>query len=156
MTAAQTILDTFPRDREYLLIALRKLQDSSGTNSLAPEDITLAAGHFRLSLAQVFGVATYYSMFSAEQRGRHIIRVCRSPVCRMMGSGDLLEAAESILGIQNGETTGDGAFTLELCECLGNCHEAPSVMIDGDIRGVRSREELRSLIEGARKGENNG
>ncbi len=152
MTAIPSILDPFPREREYLLLALSALQEASGTNSLGPESLTLAAEHFRLSRAEVFGVAGYYSMLSTETRGKHILRVCRSPVCRMMGSCDLLELAGSILGISPGETSSDGMFTLEVCECLGNCQEAPSIMIDNKVIGVSNEAALRRLIQEARTG----
>jgi NADH:ubiquinone oxidoreductase subunit E len=157
MTAIHSLLDSFPKEREHLLHALIALQDSSGTNSLSQDALTLAAEHFRLTRAEVFGVAGYYSMFSTEARGKHLIRVCRSPVCRMMGSRDLLELAGSILGTAPGEISSDGMFTLEVCECLGNCHEAPSVMMDDKVIGVKDEAALRRLIQDIRDGgENDG
>jgi NADH:ubiquinone oxidoreductase subunit E len=75
----------------------------------------------------------------------------------MMGSRDLLELAGSILGTAPGEISSDGMFTLEVCECLGNCHEAPSVMMDDKVIGVKDEAALRRLIQDIRDGgENDG
>ncbi|HUW41799.1 MAG TPA: NAD(P)H-dependent oxidoreductase subunit E [Rectinemataceae bacterium] len=140
--------------RDGLISAFHEAQASSGMNWVSPEACSGLGKRFGLTQAGTRAVASYYSMLSLRPRGRHVIRLCVSPVCRMMGSLDLLGLLESELGVAAGETTKDGLFTLETAQCLGRCAGAPAMMVDGrafaglDIRKVR---DLLRLIaaEGA-------
>jgi NADH:ubiquinone oxidoreductase subunit E len=143
------ILSQFPRQEQFLLMALSALQESREDNSLSEKEMTEAARYFHIPTAQVFGLAGYYSMFSRKPRGRHLVRVCVSPVCRMIGSDDLLDLLSEILGVKAGETSIDGNVSLETCQCLGNCHKGPSLMIDEVIYGTESRNQVKSLVSKA-------
>ena len=96
-----------------------------GTTTFPPSRWTRSHGVFSLTRAEARGVASYYSLFSLRPRGRHVIRVCVSPICRMVGSMDLVEVFEQELGVAMGGTTADGLFTLEETQCLGCCAGAP-------------------------------
>lgn len=99
-------------------------------NYIPKEAIPEAARVFGLSEAQAFGVATFYSYLSTEPRGKYIIRMCESAPCHIAGADQVLKAFEKELGIQVGQTTSDGKFTLELTECIGQCQETPVVTIN--------------------------
>lgn len=86
--------------------------------------------HTKISLSRISGVATFYAQFYTEPRGRHVIRCCRGTACHIEGAGSVLTELEKILGIREGESTGDGIFHLETVGCLGTCFVAPAMMID--------------------------
>ena len=83
-----------------------------------------------MSEAQAYGVATFYSYLSVEQRGKYIIRMCESAPCHVAGADEVIKAMEDYLGIKVGESTADGKFTLELCECIGQCQATPVISVN--------------------------
>ncbi len=99
-------------------------------NYIPSEAIPEAARVFGLPEAQAYGVATFYSYLSTEPRGRYIIRMCESAPCHIAGADRVIKAFEKELGIQVGQTTADGKFTLELTECVGQCQETPVVTVN--------------------------
>lgn len=99
-------------------------------NYIPKEAIPEAAKVFGLSEAQAYGVATFYSYLSTEPRGKYVIRMCESAPCHIAGADKVLKAFEKELGIQVGQTTADGKFTLELTECIGQCQETPVVTVN--------------------------
>ena len=105
------------------------------------------AEYLRLPFSTVYGVATYYSMFSVTPRGKHLIRVCNSPVCHMEGANEVTDDLERLLGVGVGETTPDGLFTIEHTECLGRCGAAPTVLVDETVYGGVNHDKLRSILE---------
>ena len=86
-----------------------------------------------LSRAEVHGVISFYHDFKTIPVGRHTVQICRAEACQSMGSRQLEAHAKQALGVDYGETTADGPFTLEPVYCLGNCACSPSVRIDDDI-----------------------
>lgn len=88
-----------------------------------------------LGRAEVHGVITFYHDFRASPAGRHIIKLCRAEACQAMGANALAQTLQRELGIGWGETTPDGAVTLEPVFCLGLCACAPAAMVDGKLRG---------------------
>jgi NADH:ubiquinone oxidoreductase subunit E len=142
-----SVINRFPRSQEYILHILHELQDHSEHNYLSEHDLKRAAEHMNISYSSVYGVASYYSMFSLKPRGMHIIRVCHSPVCEMLDSASLTRALHEVLGIGMGETTKSGLFTLERTECLGQCDKSPVLMVDREIYTRVTPKRLRSIIE---------
>ena len=132
---------------ENMLGILHELQDSNPNNYLTEEDMKLAAGYLNTTYSHVYGVATYYSMFSVKPRGKNLIRVCHSPVCDLEGSGAVIDALKKVLGIGVGETSADSLFTLELTECLGRCAESPSVMINRDLYGNVEPGQVEKILK---------
>lgn len=105
-----------------------------------------AAKAFGVSAAQAYGVATFYSYLSVKPRGKYIVRMCESAPCHVAGAQAVWDSLEKHLGVKNGGTTADGLFTLELTECIGQCHETPVISINGDpICGVKP-EEIPGLL----------
>lgn len=140
------LLSKFSPEKDNLIGILHELQNNNPRNYLSEDDLKEVASYLNTTLSHVYGVATYYSMFSVKPRGRYIIRVCNSPVCNMEGSTVMTGLLKEILGIGVGETTGDGLFTLELTECLGRCSIAPGMMIGEDVYGELTREKIVMIL----------
>lgn len=143
---ASEILKEYSPDHINILGILHALQNNNPYNYLDESDMKAVAEYLNTTLSHVYGVATYYTMFSIKPRGRYIIRVCNSPVCHLEGSINIIDELKSILSIGVGETTKDRLFTLELTECLGQCSDAPVIMINEDIFGDLSREKIESIL----------
>lgn len=146
MAEKRDVVARHPRSEDRLLAILHDLQKANPDNSLRREDLVLTAEHLGLPLSQVHDAVTFYSMFSLRPRGRHVIRLCDSPHCHLAGSWSVLDELQRLLGIQTGETTEDGLFTLELTSCLGACGVAPVMMVDEEMVGNLTPEGLREVI----------
>jgi len=129
------IAKKYSQSMENVLLILHELQKNNSKNYLTEEDLIWAANYLNVTYSQIYGLTTYYTLFSLKPRGRHIIRVCRSPVCQMIGSGRILDQIKRILNVKIGETTPDGMFTLEPTECIGQCDRAPCLSVDDSIYG---------------------
>ncbi len=137
--------------RDGLLSWLHEAQERSGRNYLDAKELAAAGKRFGLSGAELRGVASYYSMYSLKPRGRHLIRVCDSPVCRMLGSRGLLEALGGALGIDGEGTDAEGRFTLETCQCLGHCASAPVVAVDDTVHADLGTTGIRAVLAAVRE-----
>ena len=147
----ETILTKFGPDLNNILFILHDLQDNNPKHYVAREDIEACADYLNVPYSYVHGVATFYTMFSLTPRGRNIIRLCDSPPCHLMGSTSALDYLKQKLGVEVGQTTPDGAFTLELASCLGVCGVAPAVMINDEMFGKLTPERIDSILEERRK-----
>jgi formate dehydrogenase subunit gamma len=116
-----------------LMLILRNIQDELGW--VPPDSIALVADILNLSRAEVHGVVSFYHDFRHEPPGRNVVRVCRAESCQAMDAAALAEHIQHRLGIGFGQTTSDGAFTLDAVYCLGNCACSPAVMINGELLG---------------------
>ena len=131
-----------------LLPLLHAIQDIIGyvpESSYAPISKGLS-----LSVAEVHGVVTFYHHFRTHKPGRHVMQICRAESCQAMGSEALEAHAKKCLNIDYHQTTADDAISLEPVYCLGNCALSPSVMMDDEIYGRVSAEDLEALIAEAR------
>jgi NADH-quinone oxidoreductase E subunit len=134
----------YPRREAALLPVLRVLQKISGTLGRAAEE--LAAELLGLEPVRVREAVTFYSLFRQKPAGRHIIQLCTNLSCSMAGAGHTLAGLQTKLGIGPGETTSDGRFTLFAIECLGNCDQAPCLMVDDDDHGRVQEEQLDGIL----------
>jgi len=101
----------------------------------------------QVPLAKVTGVATFYHYFRLQPRGKHIINVCLGTACYVKGADKLSQRLMDELGIQFGETTKDGVFSLDSTRCLGTCGLAPVVMIDDQVYGPVTPSEISIILE---------
>ena len=131
-----------------LLPLLHAIQDEIG---YVPESCyaPISKG-LSLSVAEVHGVVTFYHHFRTHKPGRHIVQICRAESCQAMGSEALEAHAKKCLNIEYHQTSSDGAISLEPVYCLGNCALSPSVMMDDEVYGRMSVEDLEALIAEAR------
>ena len=146
MTVAE-IVDSRGNSRENLLQILHDLQDASSDHSLHPAELQELSAVMDIPVADIVGTASFYTMFSFRPRGRHVIRLCESPPCWVMGEEDLRSALEARLGITVGQTTTDGQFTLETSSCLGACGVAPVMSIDDEVYGNLTAEKVARILE---------
>jgi NADH:ubiquinone oxidoreductase subunit E len=100
-----------------------------------------------ISVSDVFGVASFYSFFSTRPLGRHVIRICRSVPCWLKDADSLTSQLQQELGINPGETTVDGRFSLELVNCIGACDQAPAMLVDDDVHGNLSLEKVKHILK---------
>ncbi len=145
------LLRKFPRSMESLLDILHAIQDADPQHHLSDEALQAAAEYLGAPLSEVVSTATFYTMYSRMPRGRHIIRLCESPPCQLLGGETLLDILAEDLGVAVGETAPDGAFTLETTSCLGACAEGPAMMVDDRIYGALTKEKVLSVIAEVRR-----
>src|SRR5262249_27589625 len=116
-----------------LLPVLHAIQERFG--HVPGSAVAIVADVLNLSRADVHGVISFYHDFRDARPGRHVMKLCRAEACRSMGARTLERHAKAALAVGFGETTADGAITLEPVYCLGNCAAAPSMMVDGEPLG---------------------
>jgi NADH:ubiquinone oxidoreductase subunit E len=140
------IIDKYEGRPSYLIPALKEAQDLFG---YLPAEVqrTLAVG-MNIPASHVYGVVTFYSFFTIEPRGRHTIRLCLGTACYVKGSKDMLEYIVKGVGINVGETSEDGRFTLEAVRCLGACGLAPVMLINDDTHGNINPTDTLKILEG--------
>src|SRR6185369_448214 len=131
--------------REAAVDIMKELQRHYGW--LTDEAIGEAAELLGLSTLQVEELATFYEMIYRRPVGRAVIHVCDSISCWAMGGETLLRHLEILLGTKVGETTQDNLFTLLPCSCLGNCGEAPAIMIGERLYGRVTPEQAAGIIK---------
>lgn len=141
-----TILTKYQKAPGSLLDILTEAQALNGY--LSRGIIQEIAEELAIPESNVYGVATFYSLFKTAPTGRHIIRICENAPCHIRGAQDVLTAIEDTLGIKPGETTADGNFTLEFTSCLGLCGVAPAMMIGDQVFGNLTPERVREIISG--------
>ena len=142
--AMRVVDEMAPLTEGDIIPLLQRLQADYG---YLPRDVVLAVCEATaLPASRVFGVATFYSQFCLEPRGRHIVRCCRGTACHVRGGQRVLDTVEKTLGIKDGETTKDMLFTLETVACLGTCFLAPVMMVDGTYYGQVSPERIKKVL----------
>jgi formate dehydrogenase subunit gamma len=129
-----------------LLPVLHSIQEKLGY--VPQEAVPMIAGAMNLSRAEIHGVMSFYHDFRNEPAGQHIVHLCRAEACQAMGARGLEQHARDRLGIEFGQTTSDGLFTLEPVYCLGNCACSPSIRINDKIHARVSPELFDELISG--------
>jgi NADH:ubiquinone oxidoreductase subunit F (NADH-binding)/NADH:ubiquinone oxidoreductase subunit E len=110
------------------------------------------AADLKVPGSDIFGTMSFYSMFTWKPKGKYVVRMCQSPPCHVNGAGNMLQALQEELGVQVGQTTADGWFTLELSACLGVCEVAPAMQINEVVHGNLTREKIRQVLSDYRAG----
>jgi formate dehydrogenase subunit gamma len=113
--------------------------------------VAMVAQALNLSRAEVHGVVTFYHDFRHERPGRHVLRLCQAEACQAAGGDVLTTSAQAKLAVAMGDTSADGAVTLEPVYCLGLCATAPSGMLDGRVVGRLTADRLAALLDEARR-----
>ena len=128
-----------------LMPIMQKAQDIYGY--LPIEVQTMIADGMNIPLEKVYGVATFYSQFALNPKGKYQISVCLGTACYVKGSGDVYAKIEEILGIKGGECTPDGKFSLDACRCVGACGLAPVMMINDEVYGRLKPDDVKGILE---------
>ena len=133
------------RSRGALLESLQEAQNKFGY--LSSEILAELAKSLDTSLSEVYGVATFYSFLATKPQGRNVIRICKSLPCFIKNSQTIAETVAREIGIQPGETTPDGRFSLELTNCIGACDKAPAMMVNNDIHVDLTPKKLSQILK---------
>jgi NADH-quinone oxidoreductase subunit E len=147
---AREIIGRYPHTRSALLPLLYLAQEQEGY--VTDDAMAHIAELLDLSSAEVFGTASFYTMFKREPVGRHLISICTNIACLIDGAYELLEHAEDTLGIKAGITSDDGEFTLEEVECLALCDKAPCLQVNYRFFESVHPEAFDELVADARAG----
>ena len=122
-------------------------------NYLPKEALQVVAETLEIPLIHIIGVATFYRSFSLEPKGEHQVTVCLGTACHVRGGPKILDEFEKQLGVESGQTTEDGLFTLETVACLGCCAIGPVVVVDQDYNAQTSIREVGSILKKYKKKE---
>lgn len=141
-----SIIEKYKGSQERLIQILLDLQKASGHNYLPEECIIEISKKLDMPLSKVYEVATFYSMFNQEPKGKYIIEICKSAPCHVRGSKDVAKIFEEALGIKIGETTSDNMFTLQYSNCFGACDISPAIKIGEKVYGNLTIEKIKELI----------
>ncbi|HUT17538.1 MAG TPA: NAD(P)H-dependent oxidoreductase subunit E [Anaerolineae bacterium] len=150
---AEDTLDMAPLDdvlEQYtaakgVLIAV--LQQAQGIYGYLPHEVLQHISRkLRVPFSQIYGVATFYSQFYLQKRGRNIVRVCDGTACHVRGAAKIVSALEKDVGIQAGETTSDYRVSLEVVYCLGSCGLSPVAVINERVIGRLIPEKAIELV----------
>jgi NADH:ubiquinone oxidoreductase subunit E len=145
-----TYIDSLEQKEGALIGILYKAQEIFGYLS---EDAQLfIARKLGITAAKVFGVTTFYSYFTMEPRGKHVINVCMGTACFVKGAAKILEEIKKELGIKEGNMSKDGMFTVDSLRCVGACGLAPVVTIDGKVYGRVKVEDVKAILDEYREG----
>ena len=144
------ILNEYPKEPRYALAVMQDMQRRHGY--VPREGLEALSAYVERPLAALYAMVTFYKALSLTPRGKHIIKVCDGTVCHLRGSSGILESIRRELGIEPGETTGDGEFSLELVNCLGTCALAPVMVVDGNYYGKVDLDSLPETLNAIREG----
>jgi NADH-quinone oxidoreductase subunit E len=144
----------YPDARAASVSVMKWVQRRDGY--ISDEALAAIAAYLGLATAELEGLATFYSLLFRKPVGRNVIKVCDSISCWMCGYEAVRDRLRETLGIDFGQTTADGEFTLLPVVCLGNCDQAPSLMVNDDLHDRVTPDALATILDAARKRDNGG
>ena len=147
---AEELVALYPEPRSALIPLCHLAQEQDGW--LRPEALSEIAELCGVTAAEVRGTATFYDMLHTEPVGTYVVAVCTNIACLLGGALELLEHAESTLGVRAGGTTPDGVFTLHEAECLADCDRTPCVQVNHRYVGAQTPATFDALVEDLRAG----
>ncbi|HSZ37434.1 MAG TPA: NAD(P)H-dependent oxidoreductase subunit E [Acidimicrobiales bacterium] len=147
---AEELIALYPEPRSALIPMCHLAQEQDGW--LRPEAISEIGELCGVTAAEVKGTATFYDMLHTEPVGKYVVAVCTNIACLLGGALELLEHAESTLGVRAGGTTPDGVFTLHEAECLADCDKTVCVQVNHRYVGAQSPETFDALVDDLRAG----
>jgi NADH-quinone oxidoreductase E subunit len=150
VTRARNLIALYPEPRSALIPLCHLAQEQEGW--LTPGVMVDIGALLDITPAEVLGTASFYDMLHTEPVGSHVVAVCTNIACLLNGAVELLEHAESTLGVNSGGTTADGAITLEEAECLADCDAAPCVQVNHRYVGAQTPESFDQLVADLRSG----
>ena len=135
-----------PKKRAMLLAALYIAQEQYGW--LSPEAIQRVAERLSLTMGQVYSTASFYTMFKLQPQGQYRIQVCEGLSCYLVGGAEpIIDFIRHRLGLENGNPSNDGRFTLEIVQCLAACDLAPAIKVNDELYGGMTFEKIDELLK---------
>lgn len=139
------IISQHKNQKGALMPVLQKAQDLYGYLPVEVQDI-IAKG-LRISLAEIYGVVTFYSQFTLNPKGNFKVAVCLGTACYVKGAQNILDNVKSKLGIEEGGISSDGRFSLDSTRCIGACSLAPIMTVNDDVYGSINPDDVDSILE---------
>lgn len=127
-----------------LIMILHKIQEEF--SYIPREAAERLSCELNLPLAKIYGVITFYHLFKTTKPGKHRLAICMGTACYLKGGQDLINEAESILGIKGHEVTEDGMFSIDAVRCLGCCGLAPVLMVGNEVYGKLTKDDMADII----------
>ncbi|MBQ2718282.1 MAG: NAD(P)H-dependent oxidoreductase subunit E [Clostridia bacterium] len=139
------ICDRYAQERTPLMMILSDIQKEYGYIPLEVQEIV--SEKTGISVAEIYGVVTFYSFFSLKPKGKYVIGCCLGTACYVKGAQQVIDKFSEIIGIKPGETSEDGLFTLDALRCIGACGIAPAVTINGKVYPKLSVDQIPKIVE---------
>jgi NADH-quinone oxidoreductase subunit E len=135
----------YPDAQGAVLPALHIIQKEYG--HLTYEAMRFVSQQLRVPESDVFGTATFYSLYRWKNPGRHLIQICHNLSCSLMGAESVIKHLERSLGVCEGQVTKDGRFSFIRMECIGRCDGAPAMMVDDDYHGDLTPDKIEGILK---------
>ena len=143
------ICDRHANDKTPLMMILSDIQKEYGYVPIEVQE--LVSEKTGISVAEIYGVVTFYSFFSLKPKGKYVIGCCIGTACYVKGAQQVIDEFCEILGIEPGETTDDGMFTIDALRCIGACGIAPAVTINGTVYPKMKVNQVQEVIDEYRR-----
>ncbi|MDD7214008.1 MAG: NAD(P)H-dependent oxidoreductase subunit E [Clostridia bacterium] len=147
------ICDRYVDEKTPLMMILSDVQKEYGYIPLEVQEVVSA--RTGISVAEIYGVVTFYSFFSLQPKGKYVIGCCLGTACYVKGAQQIIDKFSELLKINPGETSEDGLFTLDALRCIGACGIAPAVSINGTVYPKMTVDAVPAVIEKYRAEANN-
>lgn len=139
------IIDRYIDEKTPLMMILSDIQKEYGYIPIEVQEIV--SDRTGISVAEIYGVVTFYSFFSLKPKGKYIIGCCLGTACYVKGAQQIIDKFSEILKIGPGETTEDGLFTIDALRCIGACGIAPAVTINGTVYPKMTVDQVNGVVE---------
>ena len=139
------ICDRYADETTPLMMILSDIQKEYGYIPLEVQE--LVSERTGISVAEIYGVVTFYSFFSLKPKGKYVIGCCLGTACYVKGAQQVIDKFSELLGIKPGQTTEDGLFTLDALRCLGACGIAPAVSVNGKVYPKVAVNQVQGIID---------
>ena len=141
----EQILSKYTNDKSNLIQILNEVQEKFGyVPTTAQEEI---AKYLGIEVAEVYGVVTFYSRFTLKPKGKYAISVCMGTACFVKGGEQILERVKQKLGIEEGQTTEDGKFSIDATRCIGACGLAPVFTVNEEVYGKATPQKVDEVLK---------
>ena len=141
----EEICESYAHEPSPLMMILSAVQKKYGYIPLEVQQII--SDKTGIPVAEIYGVVTFYSFFSLKPKGKYVLGICLGTACYVKNSQQVVDKFSSLLGIQPGETTKDGLFTIEAIRCIGACALAPAMSINGKVYPKVTPDQVGKIIE---------
>ena len=138
------ICDRYRDEKTPLMMILSDIQNEYGYIPLEVQEIV--SRQTGISVAEIYGVVTFYALFSMEPKGKYVIGCCLGTACYVKGAQKIFDQFGAVLGIGPGQTTDDGMFTIDALHCIGACGIAPAVSINGKVYPKLTVDKVPTII----------
>lgn len=141
----EKILTSYRENEGNIITILHDLEENFGY--IPEEAMDWLSKKLDIPASKLYGVATFYAMYRFQPGGKHLIKLCRSVSCMLMGANSLIDFLKDKYGLEEGSTSPDGRFSLMMTECIGGCDTAPAMLIDDDFYGNITLEKIEDILK---------